>query len=333
MKSNNNIARVVVYERIKGVILDSPFPEAKDFTKNYLTQNHKVNSTWFNMSFNTLKKKIRKKLGYEVIDGNNPMNKIGMLFKPSVLMYGEKDEYISSAWFLQLFNKINSNLKKMRIVLQGSHYSERQPEDLNFGFKFITRVEKGFFRNEICSVNDFSKYLIKSDEEDMKSDDIKKQELLNDPVQFSDEEKQDTPKKFKKKNSRKNKLSTKNSLIKHIGKMSILEENNEGESQIKESTIDLTKDIEESNTTEMNPDNKDGDQIKLSLELDNEHIQNQIPDEVVPVNQKNDFDLLNIPLKKTKESEDNQVLEDDRYVQEFTFYESLVDSLLTETIN
>ena len=147
---NENVEDLVVYDRIKGLVFDSPYPDLKNFILEYLRINYNKNKTWTNMFFFNIIKDIKKKVGIDIFHNNSPIEKIMFLKKPCILMISEKDEFIDCEKSIEMFNLYGANLKKMRLMINCEHFGERPSEDIYYAAAFLKKLHKGFYKENIC---------------------------------------------------------------------------------------------------------------------------------------------------------------------------------------
>ena len=147
--SKKQIENVIIYESIKGLILDNPYPNTKNFIINQLTKKSNKNKTFLKLGFFNIEKKIKKLTKVEIFKNNDISEKIKNIKKPAIFMMSEKNEFIDQKKFMKLFNKCESNLKKMRIVMNSKHDDLRTNEDLQFCVKFVKRIFNGFYSENL----------------------------------------------------------------------------------------------------------------------------------------------------------------------------------------
>ena len=149
----NEIENILLYESIKGLILDNIYPNTKNFIIKNLVINSKKNKTLLKISFSSIIRKIKKKTKCDILKNNDIIKKINLIKKPTIFLFSQKNEYIKQNDFLEIFNKCNSDLKKIRIVLNSKHNDIRKKEDIEFCVKFVKRVLGGFFDKGLLEVD------------------------------------------------------------------------------------------------------------------------------------------------------------------------------------
>ena len=126
---------------IKGIILDSPFPYAKTFVTNLLKSHLKANTFTTSIILLYMKNTLKLKIGKDIITDNDPINIAEFINVPAIFLIGDNDTLIERDSFIDLFNTYNSDCKKLRLLLDSDHSSERCIEDIDSIIKFLGDVQ------------------------------------------------------------------------------------------------------------------------------------------------------------------------------------------------
>lgn len=141
-----------IFQRIKGVVIDSPFFDSKDFIFNYFKKRNKVKKKWLKFWFKKIKKKIFKKTGVNIFDQYIDKENLSFFDIPILLMIGENEELIKREDFINFFENFSSKEKQLRILVESDHFDERKPEDIHFAYNFIKKIENSNKKRDMCSI-------------------------------------------------------------------------------------------------------------------------------------------------------------------------------------
>ena len=141
-----------IFQRIKGVVIDSPFFNPKDFIFKYLKKRNNISKKWIKFWFKKIKKKIIKKTGINIFDGEINKKNLHFFDIPILLMIAENEDLIEREEFVDFFENFSSKEKQLRILVDSNHFDQRQPEDIFFAYNFLKKIENSNNKRDMCSI-------------------------------------------------------------------------------------------------------------------------------------------------------------------------------------
>lgn len=126
---------------VRGVVLDSPFPSAKELVVRLIKSRIKANMLTAGVIMFYIKKSLRNKIGKDVITDNHPANLVEFLDVPAVFMLGDGDTLIEKSDFIGMFDNYASDSKTFRLLVDTDHSAERAQEDVEFCVRFLHEIQ------------------------------------------------------------------------------------------------------------------------------------------------------------------------------------------------
>lgn len=94
---------------------------------------------------------IKNNVGYDVLGGNIPMNKVDIIKVPAMIIKGDEDDMVDDKLFQKMIGNYGSDFKKYRVLENTEHASEREPVDLiiarDYCLRFLQKKEKVTFED------------------------------------------------------------------------------------------------------------------------------------------------------------------------------------------
>lgn len=131
----------ILVNRIKGVILDSPFIKFEEFMWRIVP---KLSKNGFNRRL--LKNQFKDHLGVDLFD-NDPIKKIVSINIPSLFIYRTHDQYIQQQEIMELIQKSQSSVKKLHLLENLDHFQEPYEDDFIVVKNFLNKIEINYFVN------------------------------------------------------------------------------------------------------------------------------------------------------------------------------------------
>jgi hypothetical protein len=112
---------VVIYSKIKCLILDSPFTSCKKMIQMIMTNNLNMGKILSGIVFYFLRKTINNKTKFDVLGKNDPISKVGFINLPCCFLIGDGDSLVDQNEFKEMFSLTNSERKTLRYMVDTDH--------------------------------------------------------------------------------------------------------------------------------------------------------------------------------------------------------------------
>ena len=143
-----------IFDRIKGVVLDSPFTDSHRLITDIMTKNMRVAEFVAKLALLFVKSTIKSNVKYDVLGKNKPIKKVKRLKIPCLFLIGEKDEMIDLDEFKKMFDLCESDTKGLRYMQEVGHPDFRPNNEIEFAISFLNshcaKIEK---KDEMEKIN------------------------------------------------------------------------------------------------------------------------------------------------------------------------------------
>lgn len=159
-KNSELLIHLKMKKMVKGVVLDSPFTSARKTIKNILQKKMKFNKFMANIALMFLSRSIKNNIGKDVFKNNHPDRLVYQLEVPAAFFIGEKDDMIDLGDFQEMFDMYGADDKKLRVMANTGHATERTELDIKCAIRFFTKqiqnclIEKDKMEKRMFEVDD-----------------------------------------------------------------------------------------------------------------------------------------------------------------------------------
>ena len=125
---------------VQGMVLDSPFTEAKTMICDIVATNSKMPRFLIKGALIPISNTIRSKTKYDVLS-NNPIEIVSKVRTPTYIFVGKDDKVTKPDRVKQMFDKLGSGVKHFEVI-DGEHNSYREDETVINAMKWLVDLVK-----------------------------------------------------------------------------------------------------------------------------------------------------------------------------------------------
>lgn len=131
-----------ISKKIRGLILDSPFPDSYRMVLDVLKNNMNIPSTIGKVILLPVSNSIKNNVKFNVLEDNKPKKMAKKLTLPACFMIGDKDNLIDHISFTKMFENYGGDHKRLRLLVNTDHADFRSSQDIEFGYRFLLDIEQ-----------------------------------------------------------------------------------------------------------------------------------------------------------------------------------------------
>ena len=130
---------------VVGVVLDSPFTDVYRLIQEIMRRKGHSHFMTTLMLY-PVAGSLRSNVGYDVLDGNKPIDQVEKIKVPAFFLIGSADDMINQAEFRRMFGLYGARIKHLEVMEDVTHPQERDPKFIQKAIDFLFSALENFLK-------------------------------------------------------------------------------------------------------------------------------------------------------------------------------------------